>query len=473
MLVYPRMRLFTLPPILLAAGVCLGTGAAMPRPDRILAIVGASVIPMDSNRLLHAQTITVRGGVIAAIGPGASVDVPAGAERIDGTGLYLLPGLTDAHVHLRDPIELLSYLAHGVTTVVQLSGPTGNVPDVLELRRRVTRGDVPGPTIYASGRILDGDPAIFPGVSIALRTPREAAAAVEAQREAGVDLVKVYNNLPTSALQAVTRAAHERGLSVWGHVPRSEGRDTALQQALAAGMDVIAHGEEVFFTLLYRDVERQLDGFRVPTVQDDAVREAAGMIREHGAAVIPNLSFIEMTRRQLDNLSQVLADPETRFLHPRTLEMWRQQNPTTRANLARFDRRERGKQPIVRQVTRALQDARVPLLLGSDASASGMFPGKAAHLELSELVKAGLSPYEALAAGTSTSGRFLHGLVRGSPAFGTITVGGRADLLLVEANPLVDIANTARIAGVIVRGEWYPRARLASLREGAARRLAR
>jgi imidazolonepropionase-like amidohydrolase len=180
-----------------------------------------------------------------------------------------------------------------------------------------------------------------------------------------------------------------------------------------------------------------------------------------------------MTRRQLDSLSQVLADPETRFLHPRTLETWRQQNPTTRADVPRFDRRERGKQAIVRQLTRALQAAGVSLLLGTDASASGMFPGKAAHLELSELVKAGLSPYEALAAGTSTSGRFLHRHVRGTPAFGTVTVGSRADLLLVEANPLADIANAARIAGVIVRGEWYPRARLASLREAAARRLAR
>src|SRR3990172_7242308 len=254
--------------------------------DSVVAIVDVTVIPMDSERLLPGQTVIIRDELIAEVGPVASIKVPAGARRIDGTVLYLMPGLPDAHVHLRDPGEMLSYLAHGVPTVVPLSGPVGNVPNTLDLRNRVARGAVVGPNIYAAGRILDGEPAIFPGVSTVVRTPDEAKRAVEAQLKDGVDFIKVYNNLRTDALRAVTRVAHEHGAAVWGHIPRIDGRTTALQQALNAGLDVIAHGEELFFTILYRDVESQLDKGLLPTVAEDLVRESVRLVRESGATVV-------------------------------------------------------------------------------------------------------------------------------------------------------------------------------------------
>jgi imidazolonepropionase-like amidohydrolase len=442
--------------------------------DRVLAIVDVTVIPMDSDRVVPHQTVIVRDGLIGELGPSATVEIPAGAERIDGTGFYLMPGLIDAHVHLRDPSELLSYLAYGVTTVVQLSGPSGNIPNVAELREGVGRGGILGPTIYMSGRILDGDPPIFPGVSAIVRTPDEAKEAVQAQLAAGVDLIKVYNNLRTDQLRAVMSVAHEHGLTVWGHIPRIDGRATALQRALAAGLDVIAHGEEVFFTMLYRDVEGQLDRELVPTVDPELMTQAVRLIQEHGVTVIPNLSFVTMTRVQLDDVERVWTDPEAQFLHPTVQNMWRQQNPTTRADLGRFDLRERGKQTIVRPFTRALNEAGVPLLLGTDASAPGMFPGKSAHIELRELVAAGLTPYQALATGTSNPGRFLYRRVRPTSPFGTVTAGSRADLVLLSANPLTDISHLARIAGVVVRGKWYSRVHIDSIRmERATRPAAR
>jgi hypothetical protein len=96
-------------------------------------------------------------GVITEIGARGAIEVPATAQRIDGTGLYLAPGLIDAYVHLRDQSELMSYLAHGVTTVVHLSGPTGNLPNVLDLRGRVVRGEIVAPPVQSAGRIVDGD----------------------------------------------------------------------------------------------------------------------------------------------------------------------------------------------------------------------------------------------------------------------------------------------------------------------------
>jgi hypothetical protein len=445
------------------AGAAGGSGTA-----RIVALVDVTVIPMDAERRLFRQTVVVRDGLIAELGPATAVEVPAGAERIDGTGLYLLPGLIDAHVHLRDPSELLSYVAHGVTGVVHLSGPSGNVPNVMELRARVARGDITGPDIYGSGPILDGDPPIFPGVSSVVRTPEEARRLVEAQLAAGADVIKVYNNLASDALRAVTGVAHEHGVTVWGHIPRIEGRVTALQQALAAGLDVIAHGEEVFFTMLHRDVESQLDRDLVPTVDEDLLSDAVRLIQESGASVIPNLSFVAMTRAQLDDVDRLWADPEAQFLQPAVLNMWRQQNPTSRPNQRRFDLRERGKQAAVRQLTLTLNNAGVPLFLGTDASAPGMFPGRSAHLELTELVAAGLTAFQALATGTRNPGRFLTQHVRETLPVGTVTVGSRANLLLLEADPLTDISHVARIAGVVVGGKWYTRGQVDNMRMARA-----
>ncbi len=433
----------------------------------VVAIVDATIVPMDSERVLPSQTIVMRDGLITEIGSRGAIEVPATAQRIDGTGLYLAPGLTDIHVHLRDRSELISYLAHGVTTVVHLSGPTGNVPNVLDLRGRVAQGEIVGPTIFSAGRIVDGDPPIYPAVSTIVRTSEEAREVVEAQVAAGADVVKVYNNVPTVVLEAVTRTAHARGVTVWGHIPRIDGRATALSQAVAAGLDVIAHGEEVFFTILYRDVEAQLDRGVVPFVSDDLLAESVRLIRESGATVIPNLSFVAMTRVQLDGIRNLWDDPEVRFLHPTTVSMWREQNPTRRTELNRFDLRERGKQTVVRRLTHLLSEAQVPLLLGTDSSAPGMFPGKSAHIELTELVKAGLTPYQALATGTRNAGRFLSGHVRGASPFGTVAVGSRADLLLLEGNPLVDISNVEKIMGVLVRGKWFTRTRLDSMRAHA------
>lgn len=459
------MKAMCLVGIILCAAACGVDGdAGGSETDSVAAVIDVTVLPMDSERHLLHQTVVIRDGLISELGPSAAVEVPASAERIDGTGLYLMPGLIDSHVHLRDPSELLSYLAHGVTTVVHLSGPSGNIPNVAELRERVARGEILGPTIYMSGRILDGDPPIFPGVSTIVRTPDEAREAVIAQLSAGVDVIKVYNNLRADELQAVTSVAHELGPTVWGHIPRIDGRATALQRALAAGLDVIAHAEEVFFTMLYRDVEDQLDRELVPTVDPELMTEAVRLIQENGVALIPNLSFVAMTRAQLDDVQRLWTDPEAQFLHPTILNMWKTQNPTSRPDLRQFDLRERGKQVAVRQLTLALNDAGVPLFLGTDASAPGMFPGKSAHIELTELVAAGLTPFQALATATSNPGRFLTEHVRGNPPVGTVTVGSRADLLLVNADPLTDISHVARIAGVVVRGKWHARGQIDSMR---------
>lgn len=449
---------------LIACTMLFVTGCSPDQADSVVAIVDATVIPMDAERVLLHHTVIIRDGQIVALGPASTTAIPTGARRIDGAGRYVLPGFTDAHVHLRDTSELASYLAHGVTSVVHLSGPTGSVDNVLNLRTRIATGGTVGPTIYTTGFILDGDPPIFPGVSVAVTTPEEAARAVAAQLAAGADGVKIYNNITTPVLAAVRRAADSGGVLIWGHVPRIEGRAGALGRALAAGLDVVAHGEEIFFTDLYAPVEAQLDRGQVPVVSDSAIAAAVAQLSAHGAAVIPNLSFIIMTRAQLDDPEGVWNHAEARYLAPAVRAMWSQQAPSRRPDLARFDLRERGKLAAVQRLTRSLQDAGVALLLGTDASAPGLLPGYSAWLELEALVAAGLTPWQALATATRIPGALLAPSAHQRTPFGIVATGQRADLVLLEADPLTDVGNVRTIVGVIVAGRWFDRAALEAMR---------
>lgn len=436
--------------------------------ESVFAFTNVNVIPMDSERILEDQTVIVRNDEIAEVGPSGTIDIPVQAEKVDGSGFYLLPGLTDFHIHLRSTHELISYLYYGVTTVVQMSGATGGAPDLLHYRDAIEHGRMRGPRLFATGPSLDGDPPIFAPVSTVVTTPEEARGEVARQKEAGFDFIKVYNNVTPEVLNAITEAAGRHDMAVFGHIPRQGGRDRALQRALEAGLDMIAHSEEHFFTYFHAGVDSMLDLGQIPYRDESRIPAAVQMTKEAGTAITPNLSFVAMTRKQLDSLETVLEDPETRYLHPAVREMWRMHNPTRRSNLQRFDMREQAKYDFLKKFTAALNDAGILLLLGTDASIPGLFPGRSAHLELRELVNAGLSPYEALLTGTRNPGRFIRDNLTSAKPFGVIGPGQQADMILVEGNPLEDINNVSNIRGVMVRGKWLPEAELKAQREKIA-----
>jgi hypothetical protein len=183
---------------------------------------------------------------------------------------------------------------------------------------------------------------------------------------------------------------------------------------------------------------------------------------------VPAIVERGIPRAQLDRSSSVFSAPEFHFLSPAVQDMWRRHNPTTRPDLDRFERRERSKYPFVQKLTLALSHAKVPLLVGSDASAPGLFPGQSVHTELQELVKAGLRPEDALVAATRTPGDFIGRHTRTVP-FGTISRGSRADMILFRRNPVEHLANLDSLAGVMVRGRWFMTDDLKRLRTGAAR----
>jgi imidazolonepropionase-like amidohydrolase len=422
-----------------------------------VAFVNVNVVPMTSEVILTSHTVVIRGDRIVEIGPSAGVNVPPEARKIDGTGKYLLPGLVDLHVHLRAESELAAYLRHGVTTVAAMRG----TDTVLALREQVRSGALAGPRVLTAGPLVDGEPPVWPGAGTrVVTTVAEARAVAEAHCREGYDFLKVYNNLQPRLLAEVVSHAHRCGIPVAAHLPRTPVRVEGLRRGLEAGIDVIAHGEEVFFTHFGgasdAAIQRQREGVDVKTLE-----EAALMIRDAGAYVIPNLSFIAMTARMLENLDDVLGDPEFTTLTPDGQQMWREQNPTRRRDLDAFTRREQLKRTAVTTLTRHLLNAGVPLLLGTDASAPGMFPGRSAHVELEELVAAGLTPFEALATGTANAGRFAETRLKAFRGrhLGTIQRDGVADLLLLRGNPLADVRNVSDLEGVMAQGRWRPASR--------------
>ncbi|HUE95299.1 MAG TPA: amidohydrolase family protein, partial [Longimicrobiaceae bacterium] len=405
---------------ILAAGYLLAQTVPVATPGEpniptVIAFERVRVLPMDSARALADQTVLVRGDRIVALGPTGTISIPEGAVRIDGRGQTLVPGLADLHVHLYSEADLLNYLAHGATTVLDLNGS----PRTRAWRSAARRGAIPSPTLYTAGPSLNGYPPGNP-TFVALDDPARASFEVRRQKAAGYDLVKTYSTLAPEVYQAVMETAEAESMAVVGHVPLAIG----IEGALDAGQRMIAHGEE------YWKVVGRADSV--------AVAEVIRKTRVSGAWVTPNLSAIDRILAEAADLPALLDVPEAAFVSPAALSEWLPSNNRYwGTDTARFLPGMRAERAFIRSLTARLAAAGVPLLVGTDSPVFG-FAGASAHRELELLVDAGLSPYEALAAATRAAGDFVATAVDPRDRFGRVAPGQRADLLLVDGDPLVD-----------------------------------
>lgn len=373
-----------------------------------LAFVGVGVVPMDSEMLLVDQTVLVQNRRIEAVGARGDVVVPEDALEIDGTGLVLMPGLADMHVHL-DEADLPAYLAAGITSVRNMWGHDA----IRDMRLRIASGTLEGPSVYSTSPGIDGPPAKWPVTQI-VETPAEAQATVARLVGEGWTMLKVYQDLRADVYAAVVAAAADHGVPFMGHVPHRVG----LREVLLAGQGSVEH-------LGGYDVE--LCGARGATawsnMNPERIPEVAAWTWESGTYVSPTLVVL----KALSERNSSSSDAVTAIANRRAL-------------------------------IGALHDAYVPILLGTDSGIDIVVPGSSVHDELQELVASGLSPYEALSAGTVVAARFLGE----QDEFGAVREGLRADLLLLGANPLQDVAAAAEPLGVVANGSWYPQAALAA-----------
>ena len=416
-----------------------------PLDSTVTAFVGVNVVPMDRETVLADQTVLVREGRIAHVGPRTSTVVPGTARRIEGRNKWLMPGLVDAHVHLayvlnakHNPLLLRLFVAEGVTTVVNLLG----LPEHVDLRARLARGEVFGPTIFTSGFYV-GEPFT--------KTASQADSAVRQQRAAGFDMIKLHGNISADAYQSLAAATKREEIPLVGHLPRSLG----LNVALDAGQTMIAHAEEYLYGWF---------GLRTLSSRDQVIAlvdTAAALTRKAGAWVTPTLFVFGAIPAQREKLDSVLNTPEMKRI-PDVLKFdWMpDRNQYRRIPLENMEG-FRNQYALLKRVTKALHTAGVPLLMGTDAMATAaVLPGTSAHQELRAVVDAGLSPYEALKTATVNAAVFL----RQPGEFGVIKPGARADLVMLDGNPLQQISATARISGVMLRGRWLDRSALDSLR---------
>ncbi len=428
------------------------------------AVVGVDVIPMDRDQVLENQTVIVIDGRITSVGGADETSVPDGLSRIDGRRRYLMPGLVDLHVHVRRPDEYLSYLAYGVTTVMHLGGSATRGRQLLEDRRQITAGELLGPNIYATERVLDGDPPVASG-AYSLASPEEARRTVAELAAAGFDFVKIYNNVSLPVFTAIVDEARKHGLPVFGHVPRGFDPLAAMRE----GQNAVVHTEEFFFT--YFDGPRSTTEMDRSYVADRSkIPALVDVVFANDVAIMPDLSFTFTNLLMWDSLDHLWMDAELSYQHPNTVSDWRSFNINRREEIENFVVRGQWKYELLQELTRQFQQAGILQVIGTDASLPGLFPGKAAHRELTELVKAGLSNFDALSIGTRNAGEFVARYIDEKARFGRIEPGYRADMVLVGENPLADVRHARLVEAVAVNGRWVERAELDRQRSALATR---
>ena len=417
------------------------------------AIVNVHVIPMDSERLLNDQVVIVSNGLIQDVGSAADTEIPPGMPVIEGNGRYLMPGLADLHVHVLHEDELVNYLAWGVTTVMHLGGSGIPGREILELRNQISAGNTPGPNIYTTNRVFDGDPRLNDR-SLELTDPESARQEVRNLKEGGFDFIKIYNNIAQPEFEATVDEARKVGLSVIGHVPRK----FAALTALAGGQNAIAHTEELFFSY-FEGPRSTADGMNKVYVPDmSKLKPLLDVMIANQVATMPDLSFTFTDLIMWDDLDLLWNDGDFPYLHPTVASMWQSGNINRRSNIENFVLREQWKYELMLDLTKSFQDAGILQVIGTDAAIPGLFPGKAAHRELTELVKAGISNFDALAIGTRNGGEFVRRFINEDVRFGQVLPGYRADLILLDENPLQDVRHVRSVSDVAVNGRFMLRA---------------
>ena len=412
----------------------LGRSFPLPRADgATVAIRGALLIDGTGAPAVRDATILVRAGRIVAAGPGARVRVPRGTRIVDARGKTVIPGLWDMHAHYNQVEWGPIYLAAGVTTARDMAN---EFEYIVALKEALNAGRGLGPRLLTSG-LIDGRTEATLGVDVA-DTPAEGEALVRRYRQAGFDQIKVYGSIKPDVLAAVIAEAHRQGLRVAGHRPAG----VTLEQALALGMDEITHVSSTYRAMFAPGTTLEPDQ-PPPALRMDAppASTVIAMMARRRVAFDPTLAVQEMV---LSSQAAPLARVEPGIATvPAALAGTYAPASATPAQAA-SDAVRRGQ---YLQIVGAAHRAGIPIVAGTDQSV----PGHSLHRELELYVEAGMTPMAALQAATSVPAR-----VMGQEGdAGTIAPGKRADLVVLDANPLDDIRNTRRVHAVMVGGRWF------------------
>jgi hypothetical protein len=420
-----------------------------------IAITDVAVIPMDRDRMITNQTVVVENGRITALGPAASTAVPPNATKIDGRGKFLLPGLAEMHAHvppngateqvLRDILFL--YIANGVTSIRGMLG----APYQIDLRRRLAAGEILGPRFFVAAPSINGNSAPDPATGARL---------VREHKAAGYDLLKIHPGPSLATYDSVRIVASQVGITLGGHVPAAVGVEHAIRTRQATIDHLDGYIEGAVSDEIKRRIASPTDTVRpgemYRSVTPERMRALARATVASGVWNVPTMYLWEnfSSPRSPEELG---APEEMKYASRQQVTGWMNQ----KRQRGELDRQlgvtAEDNELLVRlrrQMLKMLADAGAPLLMGTDSPQMFNVPGFALHRELNVMVAAGLTPYQVLESGSRNVARYAREVLKLEANFGTVAVGQDADLVLLDANPLQDVRNLARRAGVMVRGRW-------------------
>lgn len=419
---------------------------ALPSLAQTVVFRNVNVISMTSPKV-EKKTVVVSDGKIGSIlNAGAMVKLPEGTTIVDGSGKYLIPGLTDMHGHIPPsggPPGLVSdvlamYLANGITTVRGMQGH----PQQLNLRENAKKDLVVSPNLYLAGPVFNDQN---------IGSPQHAMDKVREQKEEGWDLIKVHEGLSMEEYDAMAKTAREVGMRFGGHVPDAVG----LVHAIDMGQETFEHMDGYL---------EYLGGDKGPIDE----KKLAAIVKKSKAAgvwVVPTSALYAVVYNGIP-LETLKAYPELKYVPEGAVNTWVKLYEGRAKDTAAVSKNVLANR---QRVLNALYKGGVKILMGTDAPQQFTLPGFSLERELLYMRDAGMSPYDILKSGTVNPGQYF----AKQDSFGTIETGKRADLVLLNANPLTDIRNVSKIEGVMVRGKWFSRQdlddRLAKIEEKYAR----
>ena len=436
--------------------------------DRPVVFADITVIDATGSPARQHRMVTVNTGKIAGIEEYRRGKEPTTADVIDGRGKFLIPGLWDMHVHWYDERFLPLFIANGITGVRQMWG--------MELhqqwRRRIEDGSLLGPREFIASPIIDGPKPVWPS-SIAVKDAAEGEAAVRNSRKNGADFIKVYSLLPREVYFAIAAESKKEGIPFAGHVTYA----VSLSEASDAGQKSVEHLGGVLLAASSRE-----DEFRKELVEamssDNPYAATSALARRRSKEIresydpvkaaalyrhlarnrtwqTPTLTVVRAAAN-LDN-SNFVDDPRLKYISLTVRQRWDPRNDFRFKERTNEDWEEaRRTYDLYVKVVGEMRHEGIPILAGTDVLNPFCFPGFSLHDELALLATAGLTPMEALQAATRSAAEYL-GIL---DSFGTVEKGKTADLVILDANPLDDITNTQKIAGVMMGGRYFPKASL-------------
>ncbi|MBW2432893.1 MAG: amidohydrolase family protein [Deltaproteobacteria bacterium] len=428
--------------------------------EEMVVIKNVNLVPMTADRIVPNQMLLVKGDRIHKIGGSEALSIPQTAKVIDANGAYLMPGLADMHVHLSGewPLPQLDlYLANGVTTVRDLDGRDF----VLQWRHEIKTGKRAGPTIYAASPIIQGYEKDAPQRILT--------------RKSGYDCIKLHSYLSAPDFKSVMALAKEQNVYTVGHIPFAVGLDGII----AHGMDEIAHVEELLWELIDFDrhkelpteewfpylkeaIYRQYDSSfeiklnELEEMHHEHIKSNAKKLADRNISVCTTMHLEEVIIQKLSEPQTFLGQPASAYLPQHYINLLLQGKEKHQLLFRGGEAFAPVKYALDKIQLSELHKAGVLLVLGTDAGtgAMGIIPGFSIHEELRILAENGFSPYEAIRTATANASRVVAAMT-GRDDFGTIEIGKRADLILLEKNPLADVSHLKNPLGVMAAGRWF------------------